>query len=327
MLRFDRAITLESDGHRLLMDALFRADEPVAISHGHSDHARDHDGEILLTKATSDVTGIEGQTIEYGRKAGFAGFDVRAHSAGHVLGSAQFEFNDETVYTGDLNTRDSILFKGAQPVPCEELLIEATYGAPHYKFPETEKAYDELQKWVRANLDAGRNVILGGYALGKAQVLTRLVTLLGITPVVHHKVHEFNQAYERHGVRLGDTVCLATKESAEIAREPFVAIMPRHAVKRELVAAMTQQYGRKAVAGVATGWSLRYGFDGVRGFCISDHADYTGLLDYVRAARPKRVFTIHGFADELAMHLRREGFNAMPLAAAEPRQATLAGFV
>jgi putative mRNA 3-end processing factor len=66
-----------------------------------------------------------------------------------------------------------------------------------------------------------------------------------------------------------------------------------------------------------TGWAV----DGARwfrnvdaAFPLSDHADFPSLLRYVKATGAGRVFTVHGYADELAQALRKERIRAEPLA-------------
>ena len=62
---------------------------------------------------------------------------------------------------------------------------------------------------------------------------------------------------------------------------------------------------------VLTGWAL----DGARwfrgvdaAFPLSDHADFPSLVRYAKATGAARVFTVHGYADELAARAaRREG--------------------
>ena len=66
-----------------------------------------------------------------------------------------------------------------------------------------------------------------------------------------------------------------------------------------------------------TGWGLdenavyRYGCDSV--FPLSDHADYGELMEMVDLVKPKRVYTLHGYADEFALDLRRRGIDAWSL--------------
>jgi DNA ligase-1 len=55
----------------------------------------------------------------------------------------------------------------------------------------------------------------------------------------------------------------------------------------------------------------RLGVDAV--FPLSDHADFTELCAYAERVAPKMTYTVLGFDDELALHLRRRGLRAAPL--------------
>jgi G:T/U-mismatch repair DNA glycosylase len=69
----------------------------------------------------------------------------------------------------------------------------------------------------------------------------------------------------------------------------------------------------KTVAAVSTGWALKQWFKGVKSFCLSDHADYRQLLEYVDLTRARKVYTTHGFAKEFACDLRKMGVEAVSL--------------
>jgi putative mRNA 3-end processing factor len=67
----------------------------------------------------------------------------------------------------------------------------------------------------------------------------------------------------------------------------------------------------------ASGWMRvrgnrrRRGFD--RGFVLSDHADWPGLVRTIAATGAKRVLATHGYADTLARYLCDIGLVAEPL--------------
>ena len=46
----------------------------------------------------------------------------------------------------------------------------------------------------------------------------------------------------------------------------------------------------------------------------SDHCDFDELVEVVRLTGAEHVYTVHGFADDLAKQLRRRGCRAAPLA-------------
>jgi putative mRNA 3-end processing factor len=56
----------------------------------------------------------------------------------------------------------------------------------------------------------------------------------------------------------------------------------------------------------------RRGFE--RGFTLSDHADWDGLLTTVKQSGARQVYVTHGNSDGLARYLREvEGLSASPL--------------
>jgi putative mRNA 3-end processing factor len=75
-------------------------------------------------------------------------------------------------------------------------------------------------------------------------------------------------------------------------------------------------FGESSVA-LASGWMTlrgvrrRRGFE--KGFVISDHADFPGLLAAIEASRAGRVLVTHGATESLARLLRERGLDASPL--------------
>src|SRR5262249_25542924 len=62
-------------------------------------------------------------------------------------------------------------------------------------------------------------------------------------------------------------------------------------------------------------------------FPLSDHADYDDLLRYVDLVKPKRVFTLHGFAGQFAGDLRARGIEAWALTEENQMELTLGTFL
>jgi len=52
-------------------------------------------------------------------------------------------------------------------------------------------------------------------------------------------------------------------------------------------------------------------------------SDFDELLEVVRLSGADHVYTVHGFADDLARHLRRRGVRAHALAVTEQLQLAL----
>ena len=47
-----------------------------------------------------------------------------------------------------------------------------------------------------------------------------------------------------------------------------------------------------------------------RGFALSDHADWDGLLTAIKATEAENIYVMHGFVNTLVNHLRGAGYNA-----------------
>ncbi|MFL5425839.1 MAG: DNA ligase-associated DEXH box helicase, partial [Myxococcales bacterium] len=55
-----------------------------------------------------------------------------------------------------------------------------------------------------------------------------------------------------------------------------------------------------------------------RGFALSDHADWPGLLRTVRETGAKQVFATHGHREALSRYLREQGVDAASIGTVQP---------
>lgn len=258
------------------------------VSHAHSDHLNGVKGKTRLV--ASD------ETIALGNLAGknetLRG--VKLLEAGHILGSRQLLVDNDgerVLYTGDMRTRKSILFPGAEAAQCDRLIIESTYGDPQYRFPDYYEIYSDIEKWVKKNSHC--NLLIGGYALGKSQELIKILNSFGVSPVVDRNIERFNVVYDKFGMKLDRSV-VGTDEAESAMSRPFVGIVEMKRAKRYFAHTMSQAFGRKTLVAVATGWALSYKFDTDAAFALSDHADFYDLLEFVKATGAKKIEFVHG---------------------------------
>lgn len=47
--------------------------------------------------------------------------------------------------------------KQAETVPCDVLIIEATFGSPRFQFPSIDEISDEMVKWAEKTIKEGGN--------------------------------------------------------------------------------------------------------------------------------------------------------------------------
>ncbi len=313
---WDQGIIVDYKGERLHLDPLNPKASHLLISHAHSDHVHGFRArgshQIYSTKATAAmfeaVSGRKPQAAlkltDYSERFKVGSFMVEVFNSGHIFGSAGFlvEAGGETLaYTGDLNFTDTVLTEAAQPVSCDTLIIEATYGSPAYNFPAREKIYREIISWTIEKVKEGKIPAFYVYPVGKAQEIIKLLNMYTELEVyVHHRIDRVNRVHGRFGVRLE-----AQPLEGKISPSRCVIVYPRRLLG-------SLNIGSQAPA-LATGWAVR-GKHIHQAFPLSSHADYSQLIEYVKACRPKQVYTCFGFDETLASALRRKlGVNARPL--------------
>ncbi len=293
----------------------------AVITHAHADHARAGSdrylcaapGKLVLRARVGSAAPID--TLPYGESLHINGVEVSLHPAGHVLGSAQVRVSHRGqtwVVTGDYKLEADPTCAAFEPVRCDVFVTESTFGLPVYRWPATETVADEINAWWRENRDAGRTSVLLAYALGKAQ---RLAALLDPTigPIVAHgAVMKMVEQYRASGVRLPPIDRVPPRARRVGNGRALVLAPPSAAGSRWL-----RLFGETEVA-MASGWMMlrgvrrRRGFD--RGFVVSDHADFPGLMTAIAATGARRVLATHGFVDPLVRLLRDRGLDAAPLA-------------
>ena len=291
----------------------------VFISHAHSDHTQVH-RDIIVSHATSKLmrARMSGDwrehVLPFNQPWHFTGgeqpCEITLLPAGHIFGSAMswIKAGDESLlYTGDFKLRSSLSAEKCEPRHADILIMETTYGRPHYQFPPTDGVIQGVIRFSREALDNEETPVLLGYSLGKSQELLCGLGDAGLPIMLHGTVHKLTKIYEQ----FGQCFPAYEKYEAENARGKVLLCPPNVAGS-----AMLRNLGRTRLA-VLTGWAVdpncRFRYQAHAAFPLSDHADFPDLVEFVKQVQPKKVFTLHGFAAEFAQTLRDLGFDAQPL--------------
>jgi len=269
----------------------------IFITHAHYDHAKGFSFQnqkkystketYSLSKTFKNTEILNWNAIEGNQKVRVDDLEIRAHNAGHVLGSAQYEVispEGSLVYTGDINPSDSFTAEAAEIVPCDILVIEATFGSPCI-FPSRKEIALEICEWAEESLSLGKIPVFQTDPLGNAQELVCIFNQLTKIPVMTHpKITSINRIYASFGRKL-DFIDAKSEEAKELSSsKKYAFIAPKQ---------LNLPHNDNFNVGYVSGWASR--FSGKRTpFLLSDHADFYRLLEFVKEVKPKKVLTCHG---------------------------------
>ncbi|MCI1142114.1 ligase-associated DNA damage response exonuclease [Sphingomonas sp. WKB10] len=278
-------------------DAWIDPSEPVAkalVTHGHADHAR---GGHQAVWATPGDAGDHGRTLR-GRRRGYAvaygevsewGGQGRLCPCGPCagIGADRARLSRRTGgRVGDYKRRPDPTCAAFEPVQCDVFVTEATFALPVFRHPDTGDEIDKLIARLHANPD--RCVLVGAYALGKAQrVIAELRERGHEVPIyIHGALQRLCDLYAEHGVRLGELLPVADAKKADMAGH--IVMCPP--------GALNDRWSRRLpdpITAMASGWMRvrqRARQKNVElPLILSDHADWDELTTTLTEIAPREV--------------------------------------
>jgi putative mRNA 3-end processing factor len=290
--------------------------EHAVITHAHSDHARFGSNFYLCHTLTKPLLQLRlgdnnYQSVEWGEPVFMNGVKISLHPAGHIIGSSQIrvEYNGEVwVVSGDYKTEDDGLSGAFEPVACNTFITESTFGLPIYNWKPQQEIFSDIQNWIIKNKEAGKTSVLIAYSLGKAQRLLSCISEITSNIFVHGAVWNVHQALINAGVQLPGVKRVLPDMPKEIFNQSVI-IAPQSAEGSSWMKRFVQYE-----VGICSGWMQVRGnvrrSNADKGFALSDHADWNGLLQAVKATGATRVFATHGFQSAFSRYLNENGIEA-----------------
>ncbi|SFC48288.1 putative mRNA 3-end processing factor [Parapedobacter composti] len=269
------------------------------VSHAHGDHATPGHREICCTAATAAFMRYRYNkqpahtytTFSYHQPFTIGSVAIRFIPAGHMLGSAQIlmEYGGvRYLYTGDYKMQADSTCEPLEMVEADVLITESTFADPGISHPDPAVEIMKLK-------EKPHPILLGAYALGKAQRLTALINehCPSRRILLHHSILPLHRLYESMGI-------------TQLRYEPYNRKMMKvdGADHIYIVPPMTfnSYYRATNVLRVfASGWKhLQHRND--MELYISDHVDWQDILDYVVGVNPREIWTVHGNGSHLREH-------------------------
>ena len=284
--------------------------EKAIITHAHADHFTNGCKEYICSNETGLLlknrfgNNINVKTIDYDKKFFINGINFSLHPSGHILGSSQIKIiagSETWLITGDLKRQKDKTCKSYENVKTDFLICESTFGLPIFNWESTDKIINDITKWVTQSEDSIS--ILFCYSLGKAQRLLSELNNQNFRNIyVHKSINKMNLIYKRLGIELVETKIYDIDLEINNLQNSLLLLPPSLNNKNFL------KKFKNIQTGFASGWmsiralKKRSGFD--KGFTISDHADWNGLIKTIKGSEAKKVFLYHGDGESLVNYLR-----------------------
>ena len=290
--------------------------EKAVITHAHSDHARIGSQAYLCHRDTLPLLQLRlgqqnYQAVEWNEKTYLNGVTISLHPAGHIIGSSQIriEYNGEVwVVSGDYKTEADGISGTFEPIACNTFITESTFGLPIYNWKPQHEIFHDIQNWVRSNEVAGKTSVIIAYSLGKAQRVLKAVEDVTGNIFVHGAIWNVHQTLVQAGWQLPE-VKRINPENTKEDYKGSVVIAPPSADGSPWMRRFTPYS-----VGICSGWMQVRGNQRRRnadaGFALSDHADWRGLLQTVKATGAQKVYVTHGFQSVFSRYLNEQGIEA-----------------
>lgn len=288
----------------------------AVISHGHGDHAKWGMKKYLCHHFTKPILkirigeDIEVQSVGYEDPILINGVKVSFHPAGHIVGSSQIRMEYKgyvTVFSGDYKVQDDGISTPFDVVRCNEFITESTFGLPIYNWLTPQQYSEQLKVWVDSNRQQGKTSVFVGYSLGKAQRIMKSVEGFGKI-FVHSSIGRLNEAIESVGIDLPEYETILFNDDLKKVNQEIVIVPPAL-----LDSNMIRKIPNRAT-GLCSGWMQVRGSRRWRsadaGFAISDHADWNGILETVKATGAEKVHVTHGQTAVFSKYLNEIGIEA-----------------
>ncbi|WP_289060704.1 ligase-associated DNA damage response exonuclease [uncultured Zobellia sp.] len=289
--------------------------DKAIISHGHADHSRwghkqyiTHHRNVPIISHRLGEINVSGK--EWGETFTINNVKFSLHPAGHIIGSSQIRVEHKGeiwVFTGDYKTENDGISTPYIPIKCDTFITECTFGLPAFKWTPQQEVFENINEWWTDNQAEGKTSILFGYSLGKAQRLLKYLDT-DIGKIYTHGAIENMTQVLRPLVDFPETT-LITKETKKDELLGNIVLAPPSAHGSTWIRKMVPY-----VTASASGWMT---FRGARrrraidkGFVLSDHCDWQGLLSSIEATEAEKIICTHGYTEIFSRYLREQGYDA-----------------
>jgi putative mRNA 3-end processing factor len=309
-------------GHYFTCDGFDWDREIAVITHIHSDHIAGfeqmlgyHDLIFCSPETKELLIALSGDWLRLRRNLlalpyevpyRYKGEQLTLYSTKHILGSVQVLVESQEgariAYSGEF------IFPDTKPIKADVLVLDATFGNPNRVVKSARAEIIEyLVSLVRKELETSPVCILAHR--GKLQEVMAILSEANIKVpfLCLGDILQISRVYQNYGINLGNILSLEDSATQEVIKRgerhivfyllgPRLVLPPVHYTKIRVSRWGTKEDFIKTAEDKYV-------------VALSDHADFNGLLQYVRECQPKLVITDNyrgGDAVALAEAIRNE---------------------
>ena len=294
----------------LVCDGFVSGYDNAAFTHIHSDHVDKyfdtcmHRCDVYTTKITGDlletITGENYSLRTHFHKLNYKSPKMLKCSNGdfltffeskHMLGSGQIYLHTsdklKIIYSGDISPKD-------QPPKCDILVIDSTHGDPRFdKSIHGESLENQIINIVTNSISESKPVSIHAHR-GKLQHIMHLLTNTehikqSVPFLTTSKDTKIAEVYTKNGLKIGELTDLNSYDGEETIQGdyPWIEFHPdQHTTKREELGQMTQ-----IIMMGGLGKTVMKSKNNKHWLASDEHAEFSGILDYVKKADPQVVIT------------------------------------
>lgn len=321
----------------------------IYISHPHMDHiptipetAKDKlfddkmEIEFLCSRITKEIakertngdfnfpdsSWLLGKDLKTENSVEYKGVGLKLIENGHTYGSTSLfiDGSKKIFYTSDFTVEakefggDRTALKGLNPIACDFLITECTYGAPYFTFPSFKNVRFDLNDYIERNLEKGCPTIILAYSFGKSQnILNMLKRSFKI--ILDRRIAKNSKILQELGINFNSWEPYGNYNKNILSdRTDYVLIIPPYSMFKEPYKTIIKN-GAKIV--YASGKGLieteREEFPADKYFLYSDHCDFKELVNFIEKSQAKQIFLEHGLIKELSFYLTNLKFRLISL--------------
>jgi putative mRNA 3-end processing factor len=302
----------------------FSCEHPVRVqTHIHSDHMSEFDTSkanqtIIMSRETRDLLiSIYNADLPYrsniitldpGQKYEINGDILELIPSNHMLGSVQVKVECNDGYR--LGYSSDFFWPVDEAVQVDELIVDSTYGDPTRVRRYTQNHVSEkLTEVVCSSISSQRGVAIVGHN-GRLQNVLYLIAEFVTTPILASpKAYPLFESYRRFGYHMPEVIRSDSADGISLLKEraPIIAMVTlnerRHIpwvdrLKKVTISAhMSRPHD-----------PVTYYDNGDCCVALTDHADFLGTMEYIKATGAKLVWTDprSGNAEALADAIRKQ---------------------